>query len=388
MSLSHLFSPLEGINFNAGTIACTPLAVMDRIEHYQRELERNPPGGWLQVWGRIWEAQKCLAAYFHARPQDMFLRPNVTAACNDFILGVDLPAGNLVTTNLEYGAVINIQRLRCAREGRELRTIQLPTKPQSPQEILNVIEQALRPQDRLLLISHITTGTGVVMPIKDIAKLTRSRGIVLVVDGAHGPGFSKLDFRELSDVDFYGGNLHKWMMGPKGSGFGWVPEWRQASVQNIQAGWTTFETVPYFDQFVAGSDFARRMLMAYTFNFASFLALVDLVEFWQKVGEATIQRRRDELRDYLDQLIQAELGFPRVHAEHPELRGPLLAYTLPEKFQSDAEYAIPQLARDSGVWANLPAVDGVKRLRLSVGPWMEESVIREGVKRLQAVLRP
>ena len=386
MSLSQYFTPLDAINFNAGTIACTPLPVLAKIEEYQREFERNPPAGWVGVWGRLWKTQQRLAHFFHAQPQDMFLRLNVTAACNDFILGVELAPGNLVTTNLEYGAVINIQRLRCQREGRELRTINLPIRPQSPEEIVQVIEQSLKPDDRMLLISHITTGTGLVMPVAAIAKMTRARGIVLVVDGAHGPGFTKLDFRQFNDVDFYGGNLHKWMMGPKGTGFGWVPQWRQSSVHNVEAGWTTFEAVAYFDKFEGGSDFARRMLMAYTFNFAPFLALTDLIDFWESVGEQKIHQRRNELRDFLDREAQSALSLPVVHATHPSLRGPLLAYDLPAKFRDDTGYQIPQLASDSGVWANLPTVGDKKRLRLSVGPWMEEAQVKEGITRLARTL--
>jgi len=60
--------------------------------------------------------------------------------------------------------------------------------------------------------------TSVIAPVKEICKRARNEGILTVIDGAHVAGQIPLDLSDLG-VDFYGGNLHKWLCAPKGSGF-------------------------------------------------------------------------------------------------------------------------------------------------------------------------
>ncbi len=386
MDYTSLFHPQTGINLNAGTVSATPKALLERITALQLEFESNPAAHWFQAWPKLWRAQSRLAGFFKARPEDMFLRTNVTAACNDFILGVELGAGEFVTTNLEYGAINNILKLRCQNEGRELRTITIPTRATSADELVDAVVKGLSDKTRLLLISHVTTGTGLILPIERIAKETRRRGIVMVVDGAHGPGSTDLDFSKLGDVDFYGGNLHKWMMGPKGTGFGWVPEWRQPSVRNVQAGWTTFETFLPFSEFGGGSAFASRMLQAYSFNFALYLALEDLVGFWETHGPEKLRARQRELRD-LARLHADALGLEPLHSPNPELGAPLSTYRLPARFQGDACPSIQEVYERTGVNVNLPVVDGVRTVRFSPGLWIQDPQVGEGVARVGEFLR-
>lgn len=62
-----------------------------------------------------------------------------------------------------------------------------------------------------------------------------------MVDG-HALGALELNFNLYKKVSAYAGNLHKWMMAPKGTGFGWLnPQW-QNQYQPISGSWTTFET--------------------------------------------------------------------------------------------------------------------------------------------------
>ena len=382
MNFSKLFHSPVGINLNAGTVSATPLSILEKITSYQNAFETNPPANWLTIWPKLWNAQQKVASFFKADPDDIFLRTNVTVACNEFILGVELGPGELVSTNLEYGAIHNILRLRAQNERRELRTIPLITQFKTEDEILQTVLSGLTDKTRLLLVSHVTTASGLIMPIQRIAQETRKRGIVLVVDGAHGPGSVPLDFSQLQDVDFYGGNLHKWMMGPKGTGFGWVPKWRQPTVHNIQAGWTTFEDIPYFDQFGNGSVFARRMLQAYSFNFSSYLALADLIDFWNEVGEEKILQRQNELKLFTRQMVESKLKFKPVHSPNPNLSANLSTYELPVKLQESEAVSILNIYEKTQVTINLPSINGTKHLRFSPGIWVNEKEIEEGISKL------
>jgi isopenicillin-N epimerase len=79
---------------------------------------------------------------------------------------------------------------------------------------------------RLLLVDHVTSPTGFVLPLEAIAAAAAGRGVPVLVDGAHAPGMVELDIESLG-IDFYTGNCHKWLCAPKGAGFLWVSDtWR------------------------------------------------------------------------------------------------------------------------------------------------------------------
>ena len=77
------------------------------------------------------------------------------------------------------------------------------------------------PRTRLIFVSHVTCTTGQRFPDKDIAALARSKGIWFALDGAQAPVCVPFDIGEIG-VDFYTCSTHKWLMGPKRTGFIYV----------------------------------------------------------------------------------------------------------------------------------------------------------------------
>jgi len=96
----------------------------------------------------------------------------------------------------------------------------------------------------MLLVSHVASPTGLILPIAEIARGNRRRSIALVVDGAHATGALPLAFSALEDIDYYGGNLQNGSWAPKAPrSAGWRPGIRPACRLPLAAG-NTFETVP------------------------------------------------------------------------------------------------------------------------------------------------
>ena len=89
---------------------------------------------------------------------------------------------------------------------------------------------------RLLLCSHITTRTGLIMPVKALAALAHAHGALIVVDGAHAPGMVPVDLKDCG-CDFYGGNCHKWLCAPKGVGFLHAAPEVQERMRHLVVSW-------------------------------------------------------------------------------------------------------------------------------------------------------
>src|SRR5207237_4191511 len=104
-----------------------------------------------------------------------------------------------------------------------LNTVTLPRPPASANQIVDAFTRALTPRTRIIVFSHITSPTGLVLPVREICQLARKRGILTHVDGAHAIGQVPLDLHDLG-CDFYVTSPHKWLLAPKGTGVLFVRE--------------------------------------------------------------------------------------------------------------------------------------------------------------------
>jgi isopenicillin-N epimerase len=363
-------TPGAPIYLNSGSHSITPLRIISAVQRYQNEYEVNPTWNLFQAYGKLWRVQEKVAQFFGADPRSMFFRSNVTEVMNEFVQGMPLPSGaEIAITDLEYGAIVNLVQFRCERDGIRSHVIHLPGSTEeirklTPELLVKSIVSQFKPETRMFVCSDVVTFNGLMLPLEELARETRKRGILLVVDGAHGPGSKELDFKKLGDVDFYGGNLHKWMLGPKGTSFGWVHPSHHEKLQPLQAGWTTFETASFFESFGGGSRFAGKMLMVGCRDFSPFFALGDLIDFWNELGPEKIRDRIYELQSDLEQKIQA-LELMPLSPERGKLRGPLLSFELPPEARSRALQLFTELATRKSLQIVVPLMQERPVLRLS-----------------------
>jgi selenocysteine lyase/cysteine desulfurase len=100
--------------------------------------------------------------------------------------------------------------------------------------ILRRFESGIGPRTKVISVSHVLSPTGLRMPVAEIAALARRKGVLCIVDGAQAVGEIAVDVKELG-CDVYAASGHKWLMGPKGTGFLYIskdagqaiepPEW-------------------------------------------------------------------------------------------------------------------------------------------------------------------
>ena len=359
---------------NGGSHSICPRVVIQAVQARLQAFELNPTEGLFSTWNELWKVQTDLGEFLGADPRDLFLRHNITEAMNTFILGVPLPKGaEILTTDLEYGAIVNLCRYRAERDGCTLRVMSLPATPEeceglTEDKIVQKIVAAFRPETKMLMISHIMTSTGLKIPLQKLAKETRSRGVILAVDGAHAPGAIPLDFRTLGDVDFYGGNLHKWMMGPKGTAFGWVHPRHQDSLALIYAGWTTFEMTGPFSGFGGGRPFQGRMLISSSRDYSGFFAIQETLAFWRRLGPENIFKTLRDYQSLAEKELAAATGWKRLSPEQ-SLRGPLVTFEMPERLRSEGWGLMARLLKDHHLQIVTAPVRGKLQMRLSPHIW-------------------
>src|SRR6185369_16931361 len=102
--------------------------------------------------------------------------------------------------------------------GAKMVVAEIPYPQPDKAAILSNIERAITKRTRIAVLDHITSSSGLVLPINEMISLCHAAGVPVLVDGAHGPGQVPLDLPGL-DADWYVGNCHKWLSAPKGSGF-------------------------------------------------------------------------------------------------------------------------------------------------------------------------
>jgi isopenicillin-N epimerase len=220
--LDFLLDP-EVTYLNHGSYGACPVPVFERYQELQRELERNPMAFLAREFDeRLAQAREALAAFVGARPDDLVFVPNATAGLNAVIRSLRLEAGDeVVTTRHEYGAVTRTWLFAGA-------TLVVA----EPEEVA----AAIGPRTKAVSISHITSPTALVLPVREICAAARAAGVLAVVDGAHAPGQVPLDLDALG-ADVYAGNCHKWLSAPKGAGFLWARPEHHAWIAPLVVSW-------------------------------------------------------------------------------------------------------------------------------------------------------
>lgn len=381
MEISRLFTRDPSfIHLNAGSLTRAPLAALEYAEEVRRAAERNPTNSIFEAPTHFWEIQERMGGLFGADPADLFLRSNVTEALNDFLFGLELGGqGEFLVSGFEYGATANLAKVRAEQLGFSFRVAPLPLGSGITGEALGqAIIQAFSDRTRLLVISHVATGNGAILPVAQIAKAARARGIVTVIDGAHAVGAIPLDIEALG-VDFYGGNFHKWFLAPRGTGFGWVNPAIKA--QWKFGGWASFGKSAHLAGFKGGEEAARRLFQG-TMDAAPFHALLKVADFWEEHGPEKLRSRQRAFRDQAA-AAAAGLGWERVSPLEPSDLGPLVAFKLPATWPKipAVELAV-KIFRECRVQIALPLVQGETLVRLSPGVYSTAEEVAEGMERL------
>lgn len=241
---------------NHGSFGATPREVLAEQVRWRERLEAEPVAFFVeQHWDVMDAARAALARFVGASPDDIAFVPNATIGVATVINSLGLAPGDEVIASVqEYPACQNGLRAAAARAGARVVYAEVPFPVSDPGEFVRAYERALSPRTRLVLVSHVTSPTGLVLPVAEICRVMASKGIDVLVDGAHAPGMLPLNLASLGAA-YYTGNCHKWMGAPKGVAFLFAREDRRASVRPLVLSNNAEKPRPGRSQFRTEFDF-------------------------------------------------------------------------------------------------------------------------------------
>lgn len=182
----------------------------------------------------LWdEARAALAKFVGSATDDLVFVPNATTGVNTVLRSLDFaPGDELLVTNHEYNACRNALDFVAQKTGATVVVAELPFPFEREDQLIAPILEKVTGRTKLALIDHVTSQTGLVMPIERIVRELAARGVETLVDGSHAPGMVPMDLAALG-ATYYTGNCHKWICAPKGAAFLCVQRERQEAIRPL-----------------------------------------------------------------------------------------------------------------------------------------------------------
>ncbi len=314
----------DTIYLNHGSFGPSPRSVRAARRRWLDQLEQQPMDFLARRLEPAWLAsRRKLAQFVGTIEQNLVFVENSTAGMNlvahNFPLQVD---EQVVLTNHEYGAVFRIWDRACRRKDAHLVTARLPQVIESAEHVVDSIFAAINQQTRLLVVSHITSATALILPIDAICHRARQMGVAVCIDGPHAPAQIPLNIDQIG-CDFYTASCHKWLCAPFGSGFLTVAKPYQETFQPSQLSWGRMppdQPEAWWDEFVWSGTGDR----------TPFLATSDAIDFFQdQIGLDAFRQRTHALARYarrrIVELVRCDVPFP----DSPEWYGSMALVPLP-----------------------------------------------------------
>jgi selenocysteine lyase/cysteine desulfurase len=227
-----------------------------------------------------------VAALVGVSPEELILTRNTTESLDMVIMGIDWkPGDEAVMAEQDYGAMLDMFKQTAKRHGTVNKIVSVPMDPKSDEEIVSLYANAITAKTKLLMVCHIINITGQILPVRKICDMAHSKGVPVMVDGAHA--FAHLQFR-IPDLhcDYYGTSLHKWLSVPIGAGALYVKK------DNVNKIW------PLFAEGGKKDDDILRLNHTGTHPPATDLTIIDAVDFYQNIGPERKEARLRYLQNY------------------------------------------------------------------------------------------
>ena len=365
--------PDDLIYMNNGSLGPSPGFVKWRTLGAWDRLEQDPVHeGFGPMLAAADEVRSKAAAFLGCSVDEIAITRNTTEGMNMIAQGARLqPGDRVLTTNHEHAGGFRCWEYLAAHHGVIIDQVELPAPPDSPEQIVRLFEEKMEPRTRVLSVSHVTSITGLRMPVEALSDLARGNNALLVADGAQAPGGMGVDLHRLR-CDAYATSAHKWMLAPKGTGLLYVRKKVQDAIQPmaLQDGFGVY----------TGAVGTR--------DLPSIAGLGAAIDFLNYFGFEKLTKRNLRLRSLLYKSFESVPGIRIASPPDGEMAAPMVAFELAGG-QSAAEVA-GKLRADYGVEVKVLPGDVMNGIRISTHVYNNENdieVLMKGLNHVVADLR-
>ena len=266
--------------------------------------------------------------------------PSIVKEIRDYPVG-DLKEGDeiLTTTHEHGGGEIGLEYL-AATQGAVIKKLQMPVPALAKETVIEAVVGNITAKTKVVMLSHVNTLTGLKMPFEEISKITKPKGIVLIADGAQAPGLISVDVKSMG-VDAYAASGHKWMLGPKETGF---VCWSKELQQKINPVFTSSG----FESYSASSG---------TRNVALISGLGVAIDWLNLIGKEKIENRCLEIRSYCLSRLKELKGIVIISPQADSLSTGIVSFTLKE---GEYRKVAAELAKEDIIVKVLPKYNGIR----------------------------
>lgn len=355
----------EIVYMNTGSLGPSPRMVVDKVIEAVHQLERNPV---TENWGPLGKEMEAVrekaAKFFNADTNEVILTRNTTEGLSLVGSTLKLNKGDeILTTNHEHGGGEVGLEYMAEKNGAVLKKIEMPMPALSKKQVIDVIKNSITPNTKVLLLSHVVTITGMRMPIEEIAKITREKEILFMVDGAQAPGMLAIDVKQLG-ADVYATSGHKWLLGPKETGIVYLRKSIQDRINPV---------------FLASGN-ASYSASSGTRNVANFIGLGETLEWHEIINKTKIEARVLELAAYCRELLKEVNGLEIISPIDISLASAMVSVRLLETNNRDVYNA---MKKNNIIIKLLPKYNA---LRFSMHMFNTQDDIKKLVEQLNTLL--
>ncbi|MGK5077941.1 aminotransferase class V-fold PLP-dependent enzyme [Janthinobacterium sp. HLX7-2] len=355
------------------------------LAHYEQQLSMvNRDNAWyarMRFPADFEAARGAAARALGVAVDEIVLTRGATEALQVLIAGYNrLQSGDTVLyADIDYDNMITVTRWLQQRRGAEVVSIAIP-EPFTHDNVIAAYVAAMErhPKLKLMLLTHVNHRNGMVLPVAEISRLARARGIDVIVDTAHGFGQLDMTIPDLQ-ADFAGINLHKWIGAPVGVGAAYIKRGRVADID------------PYMGEQRGekGNEDIRTRVHTGTVNFAAYLSLPTALDLHAHIGVANKQARLRLLRNRWVEAARGIDGIEVLASSDPRLASAIASFRLKGKASVADNFALSKkLVQEHGIFA-VPR-DGLASgacVRVTPGIFTPESHLDRLVDALRQVAR-
>jgi len=275
------------INLENGYYNFVPQVLLDKYMEHIREV--NLQGSYymrtVQFDNKKRMAEK-LGTLLGCSADELVITRNTTESLDTIIAGFPWKAGDeAVMAEQDYGAMLDMFKQVAKRHGVVNKIVSIPNHPKSDEEIVELYANAISSNTKLLMVCHMVNITGQILPIKKICEMAHSKGVDVLVDGAHAVAHIQYNIKDLG-CDYYGASLHKWLSVPLGAGMLFVKK------EKIKKIWPLIADSP------KDEDDISRLNHTGTHPVATDLTISDSIDHYNMIGAARKEARLRYLQLY------------------------------------------------------------------------------------------